>query len=104
MISNSKYDTIEKTPFIKEKAKKEKVMKLKHIVKWISILLTCMLCWNCFPKTIFFTEALTEQSTQKDSGIDYTESIKTIQNPGMGYTTNVNQMIHRFMIELEAWF
>lgn len=64
-------------------------MKLKHIVKWISILLTCMLCWNCFPKTTFFTEALTEQSTQKDSGIDYTESIKTIQNPGMGYTSTL---------------
>lgn len=53
-------------------------------LKLISFLASCALVMQAIPCT-----ASAEEPTLTDSGIDYTESVQTISNPGAGYTSTL---------------
>lgn len=56
------------------------------MLKRITALLSSMAVLSAFAPNMTFAES---ENTLADSGIDYTESVGTIQNPGAGYTTTV---------------
>ncbi len=66
-----------------------------YLKKGILIFAMCLVCLNSLPTVAFaeddnsVSQETQTDDTLKDSGIDYTESTQTINNPAMGYTQTI---------------